>query len=161
MKAERERDDREWDDLMASPTRWTWVWESSGSWWWTGKRGVLQYMGLWELNMTEYVLSHFSRVQFSCDPMDHGLSGSSVHEILQARILEWVASSFSSDKVWNEWSEWSKVIQSCPTLCDPMGCSLPGSSVHGIFQARVLEWVTISFSNWVTELNLNYISVYM
>ena len=37
----------------------------------------------------------------------------------------------------------SKVAQSCPTLCDPMDCSLPGSSVHGIFQARVLEWVAI------------------
>ena len=34
-----------------------------------------------------------------------------------------------------------KVTQSCLTLCDPMDCSLPGSSVHGIFQARVLEWV--------------------
>ena len=34
----------------------------------------------------------------------------------------------------------SKVAQSCPTLSDPMDCSLPGSSVHGIFQARVLEW---------------------
>ena len=40
----------------------------------------------------------------------------------------------------------SKVTQSCPTLCDLMDCSLPGSSVHGIFQARVLEWVAISFS---------------
>ena len=40
----------------------------------------------------------------------------------------------------------SKVAQSCLTLCDPMGCSLPGSSVHGIFQARVLEWGAISFS---------------
>ena len=40
----------------------------------------------------------------------------------------------------------SEVIQSCPTLCDPMDCSLPGSSVHGIFQAIVLEWVAISFS---------------
>ena len=40
----------------------------------------------------------------------------------------------------------SEVIQSCLTLCDPMDCSLPGSSVHGIFQARVLEWVVISFS---------------
>ena len=39
-----------------------------------------------------------------------------------------------------------KVAQSCPTLCDPMDCSLPHSSVHGIFQARVLEWVAISFS---------------
>ena len=40
----------------------------------------------------------------------------------------------------------SEVAQSCPTLCDPMDCSLPGSSVHGIFQARILEWVAISFS---------------
>ena len=40
----------------------------------------------------------------------------------------------------------SEVAQSCPTLCDPMNCSLPCSSVYGIFQARVLEWVAISFS---------------
>ena len=40
----------------------------------------------------------------------------------------------------------SEVTQSCPTLCDPMDCSLPGSSIHGIFQARILEWVAISFS---------------
>ena len=40
----------------------------------------------------------------------------------------------------------SEVTQSCPTLCDPMDCSLPGSSTHGIFQARVLEWGTIAFS---------------
>ena len=42
----------------------------------------------------------------------------------------------------------SEVAQSCPTLCDPLDCSLPGSSVHGIFQARVLEWVAISFSKY-------------
>ena len=40
----------------------------------------------------------------------------------------------------------SEVAQSCPTLCDPMDCSLPGSSFLGIFQARILEWVAISFS---------------
>ena len=40
----------------------------------------------------------------------------------------------------------SEVIQSCPTLCNPMDCSLPGYSVHGIFQARVLEWGAIAFS---------------
>ena len=40
----------------------------------------------------------------------------------------------------------SEVAQSCPTLCNPMDSSLPGSSVHGIFQARVLEWVANSFS---------------
>ena len=41
----------------------------------------------------------------------------------------------------------SKVSQSCPTLSGPMDCSLPGSSIHGIFQARVLEWVAIAFSD--------------
>ena len=41
----------------------------------------------------------------------------------------------------------SEVTQSCPTLSDPMDCSLPGSSVHGIFQARVLEWDAIAFSD--------------
>ena len=40
----------------------------------------------------------------------------------------------------------SEVAQSCLTLCDPMDCSPPGSSVHGILQARVLEWVAISFA---------------
>ena len=41
----------------------------------------------------------------------------------------------------------SEVTQPCPTLSDPMGCSLPGSSVHGIFRARVLEWGAIAFSD--------------
>ena len=40
----------------------------------------------------------------------------------------------------------SEVAQSCPTPCDPVDCSLPGSSIHGIFQARVLEWGAIAFS---------------
>ena len=45
LKAGREGDDRGWDVWMASPTQCTWVWASSGRWWWTGKRGVLQPMG--------------------------------------------------------------------------------------------------------------------
>ena len=45
----------------------------------------------------------------------------------------------------------SEVAQSCPTLSDPMDYSLPGSSVHGIFQARVLEWVDIAFSTVILE----------
>ena len=44
--------------------------------------------------------------------------------------------------VWKSWC----AAQSCPTLCDPMNCSLPGSSVHGILQAGILKWVAISFS---------------
>ena len=49
----------------------------------------------------------------------------------------------------------SEVAQSCPTLSDPMDCSLPGSSVHGSFQARVLEWVAIAFSETATYWILN------
>ena len=45
LKAGGEGDDSGWDGWMASPTQWTWVWVSSGSWWWTGKPGVLQSMG--------------------------------------------------------------------------------------------------------------------
>ena len=52
----------------------------------------------------------------------------------------------------SEWvSEVSKVAQSCPTLCDPVDCSPPGSSVHGVLQARILEWVAISFSRGSSE----------
>ena len=55
----------------------------------------------------------------------------------------------------------SEVTQSCPTLSDPMDCSLPGSSIHGIIQARVLEWGAIAFSDRkLYPLNINmYISM--
>ena len=51
----------------------------------------------------------------------------------------------------------SKVAQSCLTLSDPMNCSLPGSSVHGIFQARVLEWGAIAFFRCDQLTKLNFI----
>ena len=59
-----EGDDRGWDGWMASPTQWTWVWVNSGSWWWTGRPGMLQFMGSqrvghdWviELNWTEWLV---------------------------------------------------------------------------------------------------------
>ena len=120
-----------------------------------------------------------------CDPMNCSLPGSSIHGILQARILKWVAISFSRGSlrprdwtqvshitgrffsIWAIWeacskmafllrSPWNnhfytaaaavKLLQSCLTLHNPIDCSLPGSSVHGIFQARVLEWGAIAFS---------------
>ena len=106
-----------------------------------------------------------------CDPMDCSPPGSSVHGILQARILEWVAISFSrrssqprdqtqvshiAGRCFNLWATrealtfynilMQLLTQSCPTLCIPMDCSPPGFSIHGIFQATVLEWVAISFS---------------
>ena len=77
-----------------------------------------------------------------CDPIDGNPLGSSVPGILQARMLEWVAISFSS--TW----KWKLKVKSLSRarLSNPMDWSLPGSSVHGIFQARVLEWGAIAFS---------------
>ena len=109
------------------------------------------------------------------DPMDCPSPGSSVHGILQARILEWIAMPFSRgssqprDRISISYvscigrqvlyhlshqrspsiiraAAAAKSRQSCPTLCDPIDGSPPDPSVHGIFQARVLEWVAIAFS---------------
>ena len=70
-----------------------------------------------------------------CEPIDGSPPGSSVYGILQARILELVALSFSNAGMH------AKPLQSYLILCDPMNSSPPGSSVHGIFQARILDWV--------------------
>ena len=97
--------------------------------------------------------------------------------ILQARILEWVAFPFSREssqlRDWTQvfrivdrcftiwatrevlWILESEVTQSYLTLCDPIDCSLPGSSVPGIFQARVLEWAAVSFSNEGDLINVS------
>ena len=78
---------------MASLTRWTWVWVNSGSWWWTGRPAA------------------------------------------------------------------AKLLQSCPTLCDPIVGSTPGSPIPGILQARILEWVAISFSNaWKWKVKMKSLS---
>ena len=55
LKARGERDDRGWDGWLALPTQWTWVWVSFGTLWWTGNLGVLQFMGLYKSDMTEWL----------------------------------------------------------------------------------------------------------
>ena len=62
--------------------------------------------------------------------------------------METIPFTFASKRInpRNVTAATAKSLQSCPTLRDPMDCSLPGSSVHGIFQARVLEWGAIAFS---------------
>ena len=79
-----------------------------------------------------------------CDPINGSPSGSPVPGIPQGRKNTGVGCHFllQCTKVKSE----SEVTELCPILHDPMDCSLPGSSVHGIFQARVLEWVAIAFS---------------
>ena len=108
-----------------------------------------------------------------CNPMDCSPPGSSTHGIFQARVLEWGAIPFSGlfgspmqimgwRPIWQDFDnpdqiiqassvQFSSVAQSCLTLSDPMDRSLPGSSTHGIFQARVLEWGAIAFSVNVYE----------
>ena len=67
--------------------------------------------------------------------------------------MNWAHVSYIGRWILCHWATWEALIyplkvevKSCPTLRDPMDCSLPGSSAHGIFQARVLEWLAISFS---------------
>ena len=98
-----------------------------------------------------------------CDPIDGSPPGSPVPGILQARTMEWVAISFSNAWKWivkvkllshvrpsvtqiGTAAAAAQSLQSCLTLCDPKDGSPPGSPIPGIFQARTLEWVAISFS---------------
>ena len=86
----------------------------------------------------------------------HGLQPSRLSGIFQARILEWVSISYSNIYIilanksksyqlsTNFTAATAKSLQSCPTLCDPINSSPPGSSVHRILQARILERVAIS-----------------
>ena len=108
-------------------------------------------------------------VQFSHSVMSNSLQPVGLYSRWNSPGQEWVAFPFSRGSsqprdqtqvsriaggFFTSWAtrealctrKWSEVAQSCPTLWDPMDCSLPGFSVHGIFQARILEWVAISFS---------------
>ena len=88
-----------------------------------------------------------------CDLRDGSPPGSAIPGILQARILEWKKKKKKNTGVGchfllQSMSE-SEVAQSCLTPSYPMDRSLPGSSVHGIFQAAVLEWVAMAFSEYI------------
>ena len=97
--------------------------------------------------------------------MDYSPPGSSAHGILQARMLEWVAISFSRESSRprdrtqvSHITEWvSEVAQSCSSLWDPMHCSLPGFSIHGISQARILKWVANSCAQMPLALKTDYL----
>ena len=64
-------------------------------------------------------------------------------------------SGFCASGIYSRSLQWVTVIQSCPTLCDSMDCGLPGFSVHRLLQARILEWVAISFSSLLTRESFN------
>ena len=70
--------------------------------------------------------------------------GNSKKSSVCQRLMMWRNSESTKDFLTG--LNWTEVAQSCPTLCSPMDCSPPGSSVHGILPVRILEWVVISFS---------------
>ena len=90
------------------------------------------------------------------DPLEKGMA---THSSILAWRIPWTEDpgglqSMGSQTVERDWAiaaADAKSLQSCLTLCDPMDYSLPGSSIRGIFQARVLEWVAIAFSDWATK----------
>ena len=163
---------------MASLTQWTWVWVNSRSWWWTGRPGVLQFMGLqrvghdWatELNwmfasvlilLIFTIINANTLTERKLHPQPNMWIFISTHSehILLLLFNHWVV----SNSLWSHrlqharlcWHSYvlaaaaanSKSLQLCPTLCDPIDGSPPGSTVPGILQAKILEWVAISFSS--------------
>ena len=108
------------------------------------------------IHITKYTAKSLQSCLTLCDPIDGSPPGSPFPGILQARTLEWVAISFSKFPSPNfilakytaaVAAAAAKSLQSCPTPSDPVDCSPPGPSVNGIFQARVLEWGAIAFSD--------------
>ena len=114
LRVGEEGDDRGWDGWMAPPTQWTWVWVDSGSWWWTGRSGLLRFMGsdkesdkTERLNWTElkvflYLLSHqwnpmdrraksrgSQRVVHDWTEMNLGVKGPEAHTGFFPLLLEW------------------------------------------------------------------------
>ena len=83
-----------------------------------------------------------------CDPIDDSPQGSPSPGL--SRQEHWSGLPFPFPM--HESESESEVAQSCQTLSDPMVCSLPGSSVHGIFQARVMEWGAIAFSDYLADI---------
>jgi len=121
LKAGGEGDNRGWDGRMAPPTQWTWVWAIPESWWWTGKPGVLQSMGLQSRTCLSNLSNDNNPIWGSLAFLPH-LNSSTVN------------------------FPFFKVEQRTPLIPGVSLSVLSGSSVHGIFQARILEWVTIPFS---------------
>ena len=135
------------------PTRLLCPWDSPGKSTGVGCHFLLQCMKV----------KSESEVAQSCptlsDPMDCNLPGSSIHGIFQARVLSGVPLPSPQFDSAAAAAAAAKSLQSCPTLCDPMDCSLPGSPVPGIHQARTLEWVAISFSNaWKWKVKVKSLS---
>ena len=164
LKAGGEGGHREWDGRMALLTQWTWAWVNSRSWWWTGKPGVLQSMGLqrvghnWvtERNWTEgswqiivehhyyYSLGKYSscintQVSWNEQWLNYFSEVEGSNYLVTSEILKYPPAI-------NIPVQFSSVAQLCLTLCDPMNRSTPGLPVH-----HQLPEFTQAHVHWVSD----------
>ena len=155
LKAGGEGDNRGWDGWMVSLTRWTWVWASSGSWWWTGRPRVLQsthgvekshtQLSNWtELSRYEIKITTWSKYQLvrMQEPWKTGGFLFTQHY----KVTGWQTPSLFYSPIASPVPQFSSVPQLCPTLCNPMNRSMPGLPVH-----HQLPEVTQTHIHWVSD----------
>ena len=128
LRAEGKEGIRIWDGWMESPMQYTWTWASPRRCWGTGRPGLLQSIG------SQRVRHDWATEQQQWKQMEWN-SFVQIREVKHQLAIQCVCVCVFV------------CAQSCPTLCTPMDHSPPGSSVHGISQERILEWVAISYSS--------------
>ena len=136
---------------MASLTQWTWVWVNSRIWWWTGRPGVLQFMGSQRVGhdwVTELILilkllksgsletEPETRILIQMIYQGSVFRSGMREEVIEQELQSWAECSLtwmlaSADPIWQLWHTHScfLVTQLCPTLCNPIKCSMPGFPV--------------------------------
>ena len=115
-----EGDDRGWDGRRASPTRWTWVWVDSGSWWWTGRPGVLQFMGS-QRDMTEHLnWIELNHVTISCcfDQQNSRIKKSNTIKHGQGDPQELIHCCWESKTVQPLWKTFCRFLVKVRRTCD-------------------------------------------
>ena len=166
LGARGEGDDRGWDGWMASPTQWTWVSVNSGSWWWTGRPDVLQFMGSqrvghdWTSELNWCVYYWFHQYCLICSGFDvpvwwkkriwlsHGKDGSpkikKLNDMPSQNEKKWVRVISALNRYCC-----CPITRSCPALCDTMDCSMPGSSVLHYLLLRFMSIESVMPSNYI------------
>ena len=147
---------------------------------WTEEPGGLQFMGFQRVRHNRSDLAHTyvyvhpgywhtddQNTTLSLkNPSPHHIPTPQVQDRTSNRPVHYtqeIRQHIWSHSATGQWLVVVLVAQSCPTLCDPMDCSLPGCSVHRILQARILEWVAIPFSRdptWVSCITGRFFTVW-